>query len=149
MLFSPFPAKGKIMSQVFDVTQYEAAEVGKLEVMDITGAEPLLFNGEPVVFELCGPGSTEYMNAQANIDRAQSDRMMQIVRGKNSKEDVVAVTRANNVRKLTACTRTIINFPVPGGPKAIYDNPRLGWLTAQVSRFIEDWANFPNPSAKT
>ena len=55
---------------------------------------------------------------------------------KETAESKIEQSAAN----LVACTRSIENFPIAASD--IYSNPKLGYITAQVAKFIEDWANF-------
>lgn len=132
----------------FDLSLFEAADTALLSVQTITKDGPLLFDGETVTIELYGPGSAQYAEAQAKIDAAGQARAFAAIKGKVSK-DVTAEHRRLQAEKLTACTRALNNFPIPGGALALYSNPKLGYITAQVAEFIEDWANFPAASSKT
>jgi hypothetical protein len=129
----------------FDLTQFEAADTGVLEVLDMR-EEPMLVDGKPVTIELYGPGSTQYAKAQAKIDQAGQARVFAAVRGKVAKEGPDEMRRMN-AEKLAACTVKINNFPV--APLDLYANPRLGYITTQVAKFLEDWSHFLSPSAKT
>lgn len=135
------------MSNEFDLSAFEAAETAVLEVLN-QKEEPLLFNGQPVTIELYGPGSAQYARAQAKVDTASQTRAFAAIRGKVTK-DAAEEGRKLNAEKLAACTKTIINFPVPGGALALYSNPKLGYITNQVAKFVEDWANFPAGSLTT
>jgi len=135
------------MSNEFDLSAFEAAETAVLEVLN-QKEEPLLFNGQPVTIELYGPGSAQYARAQAKVDTASQTRAFATIRGKVTK-DAAEETRKLNADKFAACTKTINNFPVPGGALALYSNPKLGYITNQVAKFVEDWANFPAGSLTT
>lgn len=131
----------------FDIAAFEASEVGILEVQDTAG-EPLLHAGLPVRIHLYGPGSPEFVRVTAKLDAAAQQRTFAALRGKAAK-NASDEQRQDLITKLTACTRLIENFPIPGGPKALYENPRLGYITSQVQRFLDDWANFPPPSVQS
>lgn len=131
----------------FDLSAYEAAEVGVLAIETPTG-EPMLHAGRPVRIHLYGPGSAEFVRITAKLDAASQARTFAALRGKGSK-NAADEQKADQVTKLVACTREIENFPIPGGARAVYENPRLGYITAQVQRFLEDWANFPPQSAQS
>ena len=47
------------------------------------------------------------------------------------------------VEKLTTCTKAINNFPV--APAVLYANTKLGYITRQVVKFLDDDANFAKP----
>jgi hypothetical protein len=131
----------------FDLSAYEAAEVGILSVETPSG-EPMLHAGQPVRFHLYGPGSSQAVSITAKLDAAAQARTFAALRGKANK-GAADEQKADQVTKLVACTREVENFPVPGGARAIYENPRLGYITSQVQRFLDDWANFPPQSAQS
>lgn len=131
---------------VFDVAMFEARDWALFELTDARGA-PLMFNGQVVSVELFGPGSEPYAKAQSRIDSAAQTRTYAALRGKSNKS-AADENKALQVEKLTACTRKLNNFPIPGGAQKVYENPKLGFLTEQVAKLIEDWANFP-PSSST
>ena len=123
----------------FDISAFEARDTAVLIVQNQKDDGPLLVNGNPVQFELYGPGSKEYLNAQHKIEVANQALTFAAIRGKPVKETVEGKLekRAN---KLITCTRSIDNFPV--APKDLFMNPKLGYITDQVEKFIGDWANF-------
>lgn len=134
----------------FNLSQYEAADTGKLTIMDARDEDPLLgTDGQPVVFELYGPGSDVYAKADAKIEQLRSSLAMQAaMRGGKTKSDGSAELRQLTWQKWADCTKSISsNFPVR--PLDVYSNRKLGYITNQVSRFVESWGNFPAPATKT
>lgn len=132
--------------QAFSLSAFEAPDTAVLEVLNQKD-EPLLGQGgQPVTIELYGPGSTQYATAQAKIDSASQTRAFAALRGKTVKDGPAEVRRLS-AEKLAACTKAIHNFPVT--PIDLYNNPRLGYITAQVAKFVEDWSAFLSESAKT
>jgi hypothetical protein len=131
----------------FNIEEFEVAEFGVLHVQNAKDDGPLLYQGQPVTIEMYGPGSQHYIRAQAKIDSATQARMFAAMR--NKAKDSTDEQRANVNAKLVACTKSIINFPIPGGAQAICDNSKLGYIRDQMARFIEDWANFPPSSSKS
>ncbi len=128
----------------FALSAFEAADTATLEVLN-QKEEPLLVDGQPVTIELYGPGSVQYTKAQAKIDSASQTRAFAAIRGKVAK-DGPEESRRLTAEKLAACTKAINNFPVT--PLDLYSNPRLGYITNQVAKFVEDWSAFLSPSAK-
>lgn len=128
----------------FDLSAFEASDTATLEVLN-QKEEPLLVDGQPVTIELYGPGSTQYAKAQAKIDSASQTRAFAAIRGKVSK-DGPEEARKLTAEKLAACTARINNFPV--APIDLYNNPKLGYITQQVAKFVEDWGAFLAPSTK-
>jgi hypothetical protein len=130
----------------FDVSLFEVADTAVLELLNEKG-EPLLYKGKPVTIEMFGPGSNECIRATAKYDQASQIRAFAMARGKVDKE-AGREEREQLAAKLSACTKALNNFPIPGGPAKMFANPKLGYLTAQASRFIGDWANFPSASTR-
>lgn len=134
----------------FNLKQYEAADTAKLTILDAAGDEPLLgTDGQPVVFELYGPGTEQYAKGQEKIDRAREVRTMQAaMRGGKMKGDGAAEQRQLVAEKWAGCTKSISqNFPMAS--LAVYQNPKLGYVTKQVAACVEDWSNFLPQSATT
>lgn len=130
----------------FDLSAFEAADTATVEIKNLRGDGPLVFNGQPVSIEVYGPGSEQYVRAQVAVDRANSARLMQAASGAATKDMEMELRAAQN-RKLVACTKAINNFPIPGGAQALYENAKLGYIRTQVMTFMENWANFPAGSA--
>lgn len=122
----------------FDLAQFEAADTFTLEVMSQKD-EPLLYNGAPVTIEVYGPGTREYQYAHHRLAQANQANAFAAMRGKPVKETVEG-NATKLADKLAACTKSVNNFPVAA--QEIYTNPKLGYITAQVAKCIEDWANF-------
>lgn len=131
----------------FDIAAFEAADTSLLNVLDIRG-DPLFVDGNVVTIELYGPGSNEYAKAQARLNDILTSRSFMAMRGKPVRE-TMEESRAPLVDKYVACTKALNNFPIEGGARALYENPKLTYITDQVARFIEDWANFTPGSATT
>lgn len=123
----------------FDVTDFEARDTAWLEVQNKKDDGALLFNGLPVRIEVRSPGTKEAMNAQHKQEAAASIKTFAALRGKPVKETVEGKVE-QSADKLAAVTGAIENFPVSA--KELYSNPKLGYITAQVAKFHEDWANF-------
>lgn len=126
------------------LAELEAADIGILEVENLAG-EPLLFNGTPVRIHLYGPGSEKYNRAQAKLDAANQARALAGLRGKATKNAADA-QREDIVAKLVECTQRIEGLTCTADE--LYRNQRLGYITMQVSRFVDDWANF-QPASST
>lgn len=131
----------------FDLAAFEAVEIGVLDVLNPKD-EPLLHNGQPVRIHLYGPGSAQHVRAQAKADAAAQQRTFAALRGKVNKT-AVDDQREDTIVKLAACTARLENFPIPGGAEALYRNPKLGYITAQVTKFLDDWGNFQPPLLKS
>lgn len=124
---------------VFNITDFEAKDTAWLDVQNIKDDGPLLVNGAPVRIELSSPGTREYLGAQHKAATANDAKTFAALRNKPVKETVESRIE-DAAAKPIACTRTIENFPITA--RELYTNPKLGWITSQVTKFIEDWANF-------
>ena len=131
----------------FNLADFEVAETGTLDVLGLD-QEPLLYRGQPVRITVHGPGSAAYVRAESRVAQASQARALAALRGKAGKNDLEEQRQAT-AEKLAAVTTSIDNFPIPGGALALYANPKLGYITAQVERFLADWANFKPASAKS
>lgn len=128
----------------FDLSAFESAETAILEVKDITGNAPLLFDGKPVQIELYGPGSDKGAAALSEFQtglRTALFRAQQNLEQNADEPDLMA-------ERLAKVTRTLINFPIPGGAAELYRNKKLAYITRQASVFIDSWANFPPACTK-
>jgi hypothetical protein len=125
----------------FNVADFEAADTAVLEVQNKKDDGPLLVNGQPVQIVVYSPGSAEYVRAEAKSSQAAQARTFAALRGKPVKE-TPEEARQKAAEKLAACTKELVNFPVEGGAFAVYNNPKLGYITAQVEKFLSDWGNF-------
>lgn len=128
-----------VVAAAFNIADFEASDTAWLDVQTKKDDGPLLFNGAPVRILLRSPGTKEARSAQHKVELANTNRMYAAMRGKHvnqALEDKVE-SAANN---LIAVTVQIENFPI--SPKDLYSNPKLGYITEQVTKFHGDWANF-------
>lgn len=124
---------------LFNIADFEAKDTAWLEVQNIKDDGPLMFGGKPVRIELSSPGTREYLGAQHKMVTANDLKTFAALRNKPVKETVETRIEDGAVKPI-ACTRTIENFPIAA--RELYTNPKLGYITDQVRKFIEDWANF-------
>lgn len=132
----------------FDLSKYELEDSAVLTVQNAKGDDDLIgADGvNPVTIELYGGGSRQMVKAQHKAAQAAQLRLQQMVRGKVDKK---AAENADQemVDKLVICTKVINNFPVPAAD--LYGNQKLGYITRQVVKFLDDDANFAKPSLTT
>lgn len=125
----------------FDISKYELEETSILTVQNAKGDDDLI--GEdginPVTIELYGGGSRQMVKAQHKAGNAAQLRIQALVRGKVDKK-AAENADAEMVEKLVTCTKAINNFPVPAAD--LYSNIKLGYITRQVQKFLDDDANF-------
>lgn len=131
---------------MFDLTKYELDETATLVVQTAKGDEDLIgADGvNPITIELYGSGSRQAVKAAHKAGQAAQLRLQGLVRGKVDKR-AAENADAEMQEKLVACTASITNFPVE--PAALYANPKLGYITKQVIRFLDDDSNFVKPSS--
>ena len=111
--------------------------------------EPIIgSDGQPVTVTVYSPGSKAYAKAQA----AQQNRMIDKLK-KRGKSDQTAEEKARELADhLTACTASFSdNFEYQGLEgaeliRAVYMNPKLGYIAEQVGKHIGDWSNFSKPA---
>lgn len=128
------------MTKEFDLSQFETRDTAALTIKAPNGNE-LVFNNKPVVINVYGPGSKEYMNAKYKLENSTSNRTIAIMRGKTPK-NAAEEARQDQAEFLAAITESIVNFPIEGGALALYLNPKLGYITEQVDKFLGDTENF-------
>lgn len=126
-----------------DLSAYEMLEFATLTVQDASGQEDMLYEGKPVQIVLFSQGSKEGVRASHKAAQLSHLRQMGMVRGKIDK-NIGEATDKEEVDRLVAMTKEIINFPVT--PKELYSNTLLLYITKQAQRFIADDANFAKPS---
>jgi hypothetical protein len=128
------------MTKAFDLSQFETLDTAVLTVQTPKG-DDLLVGGEKVTITLYGEGSKQYVNAKYKLDNAMQTRSIAALRGKTNKNaaEEQAQLRAEF---LAAVTASIDNFPIEGGALALYNNPKLAYITAQVDKFLGETENF-------
>ncbi len=130
----------------FDLSKYELEDTSILTVQNAKGDDDLIGadGTNPVTIELYGGGSRQMVKALHKAGNAAQMRIQQLVRGKVDK-NAAEKADAEMVEKLVACTKVINNFPV--APADLYANPKLGYITKQVQKFLDDDGNFSKASA--
>ncbi len=122
----------------FDLSQFETVDTAILTVQNPKG-DDLLVDGKPVLINLYGPGSKQFVNAKYKLDNAVQTRSIALLRGKGSK-NAAEETRQQQAEFYAAVTASIDNFPV--NPLDLYLNPKLNYITDQVEKFLGDTENF-------
>lgn len=135
-------------ADAFDTSSFELEDFGTLHVMNARGDSPLLYQGSPVTIELYGPGSDQAVQAERRAGVSTQKRITDMMRGKAPDPKAAEKSEHEMVEKLVARTRAVNNFPVPGGARAIYANPRLNYITRQAITFMNDDANFSKASSE-
>jgi hypothetical protein len=134
------------MEPDFDISKYELEETATLTVQNAKGDDDLIgADGKnPVTIELYGSGSRQAIKALHRAGQQAQLRFQALFRGKVDKR-AAEDADAEMVEKLVACTKAINNFPIE--PKSLYSNPKLGYITKAVIKFLDDDGNFAKPSS--
>ncbi len=144
--FNP-TAKGNNMP--FDIANLELEDTAILTVQNAAGTDDLIgADGKnPITIELYGSGSAQMIKAQHKAGQAAQQRVQAMIRGK---VDPKAAEKADTeqTEKLVACTKAIHNLGDLTAT-ALYSNPKLGYITRQVVKFLDDDANFAKGSTKS
>lgn len=132
----------------FDVSQYELEDTAVLTVQNASEDDDLIGadGTNPVKIVLYSPGSKQGVRALHKAGHQATARVRKVFRGKVDKTDAEAADQ-EEVEKLASFTKEIINFPISA--EELYANPKLGYIKRQVSRFLDNDANFSKPSTKT
>ena len=126
------------MSKEFDLSKYETVDTAALTVQSPKGGDLLGVDDKPVIINVYGMGSKQYVNAKYKLDNATQMRSVAMVRsGKTT--DPKEVAKSEN-EFLVAITQSIENFPVE--PLELYSNPKLAYIRAQVDKFVSETENF-------
>lgn len=127
------------MSKEFDLSKYETVDTATLTVQNPKGGELIGADGvNPVIINLYGMGSKQYVNAKYKLDNANQVRSIAMLR--NNKPPKPEDVAKDEAEFLAAVTQSIENFPIE--PIALYSNPKLGYIKAQVDKFVGDTENF-------
>jgi hypothetical protein len=122
----------------FDLSQFETLDTATLTVQTPKG-DDLLVDGKPVTITVYGEGSKKFVNAKYKLDNAMQTKAVAAYRGKKTSVEEQTQLRAEF---LAAVTASIDNFPIEGGALALYNNPKLSYITAQVDKFLGETENF-------
>lgn len=109
----------------------------------LPNGQPMLYQGKPVVVVVYGPSTDRYSAARDALDREAAKALMNSINGGKTEADKEA-----DARFLSAVTERIDNFPFPGGPAAVYREPRLKYISDQVRAHLGDLGNFFKGSAQ-
>lgn len=108
----------------------------------LPNGQPMLYQGQPVSVVVYGPSTDRYSAARDALDREAAKALMANINGSKADADKDA-----DARFLSAVTERIDNFPYPGGPSAVYREPKLKYLADQVRAHLGDLGNFFKGSA--
>lgn len=108
----------------------------------LPNGQPMVYGGQPVSVVVYGPSTERYATAKDALDRAAAVSLMRATQSSPNEAEKDA-----DARFLSAVTERIDNFPFPGGPAAVYREPRLRYVADQVRAHLADLGNFFKGSA--
>ncbi len=136
-----------------DISTIAVADTAAIHLKDAKG-EPLYDqNSNPVRIHVYGPGSKQF----AAVEAKQSARALKRMQDNEGKVAVAPPEQRaqETAEDLAAITAKLENFTYsPAGDKqgaelfeALYLDRKLGFITRQVTKFVDDWGNFSGGSA--
>lgn len=129
----------------FDVSQFETVDTATAKIVNPRG-EPLMYEGKQVKITVWGTGTPQNEAANRAYLAAIRARTADMFRGvHNAKEDDTLL----EAERLAGCTASIENFPIEGGALALYKNKRLAYITKQVTKLLDNDANFMRGSSES
>lgn len=122
---------------------FELQEVGALD-LKLPNGKPMLHNGQQVRVHVFSPASDQGVRLQQEIERGMVTDVARAVSASAKREDEIAEEAESgfSAKRLAAITSHFENFDYPGGPLAIYRNPRLAYIARQVRNFWNSETNF-------
>ena len=130
-----------------DVSMLIVADTGTLHVKNAAG-EPMYEEGDrtkPIRIILHSPGSPYY----ATVESRQTARVLKRMNDNEGKmtaataEEALA-ERAEDLATLTASFEYLTDGNKTGEElfRSVYGNQKLGFIAAQVTKYLKDWGNF-------
>ena len=134
-----------------DIRNIAVQTEGVVELLDVDNNPLLDDSGEPLKVTVFGPGSREYMKAQAELNNRLLDRLKRKGKSEQSAEEKAR----EQIDFLVSCTKEFspnLQYGDLQGEalfKAVYSDRSVGFIAQQVGEFIGEWSNFKKPSTKT
>lgn len=138
------------MTDMFDITKEAVVDTATLHLKGLNGE--LLFadaaREKPVRVIVFGPGSKAF----GLVESQQSARAVKRMQDNDGKISVAPMEerQRETAEDLAALTVEFENFTYPPAKDAkgvelftaVYSDPKLGFVTKQVAKFVADWGNF-------
>lgn len=124
-----------------EFSDYYLADTSAIDI-DLPNGDPMTYpkvGGAQVRVHVYGPSTRQYQQAEEARTREATKRVVAAMGAKGKKE---AEDKDVDIKFLVAVTANIENFPFPGGPEAIYREPKLKYISDQVMRHVGDTSNF-------
>lgn len=132
---------------MLEITTLAAKETFTLELLNAND-EPLIdSDGNRPSVTVYGPGSKAFQKAQALRSQRLLDQMAKKGKVKLSAEEQMR----ENAEFLAACTVSFNGWTYKGSAEPsvffeAYSDPSIGYIADQVSKAVNDWANFTSGS---
>ena len=132
---------------MFDITKVAVVDTAPIHLKDADGV--LLFvDGKPVRIIVYGPGSPQF----AEVEARQTARAVKRMQDNDGKVTLPSpeVRTAEQADDLAALTVSFENLTYPPAAdkqgaelfKALYKDPKLGFVTQQIQKAVTSWGNF-------
>ena len=135
-----------------DVSKLIVADTGTIHVKSAAG-EPLYADDartQPVRIIVHGPGSPAY----AAVESRQTARALKRMNDNEGKMTAATAEerlaeQAEDLATITVRFENLTDGDKTGADlfQAVYGNPKVGFIAAQVTKFLKDWGNFQIGSA--
>lgn len=133
-----------------DIRKFSVSPTARLVLRDASDEVMLTDDGKEIAVNLFGPGSKQYAKAQAE----QQARLVKRMSTKGKGELSVEEKAAESAEFLSACTESWEHLQYgelygAALSTAVYADRSVGFISDQVARFINNWANFKPVSTAT
>lgn len=137
---------------MFDITTLSAADTSIVELVGGDDAPLYDDKGQRLSITVYGPGTKIYQRAQSRQQNLLVDKIKKRGKMDQSAEEKLA----EQAEFLAACTVSFNGFTYPPAEgiegaalfRKAYEDPAIGFIAAQVSNHINDWANFTKSSGQ-
>ncbi|MEY4473332.1 MAG: hypothetical protein RL671_1636 [Pseudomonadota bacterium] len=138
---------------MFDITTLAATETSIVELVGGDDAPLHDDKGNRLSITVYGPGTKVYQRAQAR----QQNQLMDKIKKRGKMDQSAEEKLTEQAEFLAACTVSFNGFAYPPAEglegqelfRKAYADPSIGFIAAQVSNHINDWANFTKSSGQS
>jgi hypothetical protein len=137
------------MTDTFDISTIEVSDTFDVEIIDTRSGDPMIHNGKVLSVTVYGPASAKFKAAQA----VANAKAMKRFRSKGKADKTAEEEAADTASFLSAITASLNNFNYKQQTegrevfRALYTDPKMGFITEQVNTAAGDWANFTTASS--
>lgn len=133
-----------------DIRKFSVSPTARLVLRDASDEVMLTDDGKEIAVNLFGPGSKQFAKAQAQQQARLVKRMSTKGKGELSMEEKAT----ESAEFLAACTDSWehMQYEELAGDalsKVVYADRSIGFISDQVARFVNNWANFKPVSTAT